>query len=307
MNLVDLQTFVHVAELGTLAAASQTLGIPKSTISRRIKRLEDELGVALVLRGGHRYRLTDEGGILHHRCSPALREIADVEATLGDFRVGPSGLLRITAPNDVAVSTQFAVLIEKYHRRYPGVHVEIQLTNRVVDLIEEGFDVALRPGPVRGPESGLMSRSLGASGMGLYAGTAYLAARGTPVSPEQLAEHRWILHTMMRQHSRRPESLAPWLPETANIYVSAHTVMCKLAVAGCGIALLPNVVATPDVEAGHLRALLPGLLKRTGRMRLVWPVTRYLSPRVRAFIDIAAEEMGPPSAVKPTGTGSTPP
>ncbi len=289
MNLVDLETFVRVAELGTMTAAAKALGIPKSTISRRITRLEDELGVALLQRGGRRSRLTDQGVLIHERCAPALREIADVETALGDLHAEPSGLLRLTTPHDIAMTPGFVRLIASYRRQNPKVRVEVDLSNRVVDLIEEGYDVALRPGGATTQGSGLMSRAVSRSTSGWYASPSYLSARGTPETLADLADHDLVLHAMMKRASYWTELLADTHVENPSIVVNDFTVIQTLTIAGAGIGIMPRFVATPEVEAGRLMPVLTELASAEGRLRLAWPQTRHMAPRVRAFIDLAVE------------------
>jgi len=291
MNLIDLETFVRVAELGTMSAAAKALGVPKSTVSRRISKLEDQLGVDLLVRGGRRFRLTDQGALIHERCGPALREISDVETALGDIQAEPTGTLRMTAPADVSLTPGFGRLISCYRRKYPKVTVELDLTNRVVDLIEEGFDVALRPATTEHSSSGLMSRSVGSSSAGWYASPAYLLERGTPQTDADLADHDRILHLMMKDRPWR-ERFEVIDPDTAAIFVNDFNTIRNLAVAGCGVAVMPCFVAMPAVAAGELTPVLSDFVRRDGILRLIWPASRHLAPRVRTFIDLAVETLG---------------
>ncbi|HVI01714.1 MAG TPA: LysR family transcriptional regulator, partial [Enhygromyxa sp.] len=163
MDLNDLASFVRVVELGTISAAAAAEGVPKSTISRRIARLEDELGVELLRRSARSFGLTEDGRMLHARSAAALQELADVERQLTQTDDIPRGRLVLTAPRDIAGSVAFAKLLAEYRSTYPDVRVEVRLERRYVDLIGEGVDVALRAhnGEIPG-DAGLLTRSLGA-------------------------------------------------------------------------------------------------------------------------------------------------
>ena len=189
----DLLTFVRVAETGSLAAAARDLKLPRSTVSRRIARLEDRLGVPLLSRSGRRVVLTDIGQRLHKRAAGPLRDLRDAERELVDAFDEPSGTLQIAAPHGIGETHWFSHLLTSYRQQHPGVVVNIKLTNRAVDLIGEGIDVALRLGVEEGQD--LLTRRLGEISAGVYASREYVAQHGSPADASALGDHICVSHT----------------------------------------------------------------------------------------------------------------
>jgi DNA-binding transcriptional LysR family regulator len=296
MNLNDLLTFVRVAETGSFTRVAGELGVPKSTVSRRVVRLEEALGLELIVRGPRGLHVTEHGAILRDRCSPALREIADVERAVVDAGEVPRGLLRVTAPKDLGTTLLFANLLGQFRSRYPEVTLELDLGTRRVDLVEEGFDVALRVHSDKLPDtSGLMMRQLGAVVGGLFASPAYLQRRSKPKKLSDLGKHecvcaggsrgpvRWRL---LRDESDEEVEIRPTPTMIANDYAFVLSAL----LAGTGVGLLPTFLAEPHVARGELVRVLPSARTAQGIVSLVWPATRHLSPRVRAFIDFMSEQ-----------------
>lgn len=210
MNLVDLDTFVRVAETGSMTAAAGQLGVPKSTVSRRVGRLEDALGLELLVRGARKVALTDHGRALADRSRDALRDIADVERSLTETATEPSGTLRVTAPIDIGRSRAGTDLFASFRARYPSVSLHVELTNRVVDLHEEGFDAALRPRALLSDSESLLGRRiLRAPGGGLYATSRYLAAHGTPRRWRDSSRPTRASPTRRRRSGTSPASGSP--------------------------------------------------------------------------------------------------
>lgn len=280
MNLNDLETFVLVAEVGTFAAAAQRLGVPKSTISRRVARLEEALGLALLNRSARSFVLSDDGQALYARCAPALRDISDVERDLADSRASPRGRIRVTASIDLGSTAYLAGLLAEYGRRYPGVEVALEVTNRLVDLLEEGIDLGFRthtaPLPSRDDR---IARRLSTITSGVYASPGYLERRGVPGDPAALDTHRTVLH------GRVPPAGWPTPALTADDY---RPVAAMLA-AGAGVGVLPDFVAAPHLEQGRLVRVPGDWALPSATLSLVWLRSRHLAPRIRAFIDLAVQ------------------
>ncbi|PRQ06947.1 LysR family transcriptional regulator [Enhygromyxa salina] len=295
MNLNDLASFVHVVELGTISAAAKAEGVPKSTISRRIARLEDELGVELLRRSARSFALTDDGRMLHARSVAAVQELSDVATRLHECSEVPRGTLVITAPPDIAGSAGFATLLTEYRRSCPEVRVEVRLESRVIDLQREGVDVALRghEGEIPG-EAGLMSRSLGSARGGFYASPRYLAVHGTPSTPAELSEHALVLHEIL---VGRPLTLASAVgAQTVKLSSPAFVLnefglAQRLIEAGAGIGMLAAAWARPSLAAGLIGEVLPGWSIHLGRMSLVWPASRQLAPSVRRFVTLVTQRL----------------
>ncbi len=298
MNLVDLETFVWVAELGSLTAAAKQLAVPKSTVSRRVARLENELQTALVHRTARAIVLTERGEQLATRSAPAFRELRHVEHTLFEHGDEPRGLLRITAPSDLGSSRFVNELLLGFRSRWPEVRLDIQLTERVVDLVHEGIDVALRPmGAHRSWRGdGLMTRSLGSMTAAVYGSPTYLDQNGSPVHPAELVEHHWITHHAWASRGSQPLThrgsgeVFQLNPESA-INTNHIDQVAALIAGGAGLGLLPSFLANALVQQGAIRPVLTDWDWPGGKLTAVWPASRHTSPRVRAFIDFVVTYM----------------
>ena len=278
MNLNDLATFLRVAEAGTYAGAARSLGVPKSTISRRVARLEGALGVALLHRSARSFELTDEARVLVDRCGPALKEIARVEQGLGPSE--PVGRLRMTVPIDLAGSAWFSALLASFVEAVPAVSLDTRVTNRRVDLLEEGIDLALRmhvdPLP---PRDDWVARTIFRGWYGLY------AAPG--IGPSGAIDSVADLHSArLLGHAAAWRSL--W-PRTPDVLADDFTPLCAMAVAGAGVVGLPDFLADPEVEAGRLVRVSVADPAWAHRYQLscLWLRTRHLAGRIRAFVDHA--------------------
>jgi DNA-binding transcriptional LysR family regulator len=295
MDLNDLASFVRVAELGTISAAAAALGVPKSTVTRRIARLEKQMGVELLRRSARSFAITDDGRLLHQRSSGAIRELMEAEKALSSSAETPHGRLVITAP-DFGRSEAFAELIVAYRVRCPDVAVELRLENRVVDLIDEGVDVGIRAHPNNIPGSGeLMARVFEMPPSGFYGSPDYIRRRGVPESPDELAEHDVVMHSSA---VGRPITLFGSEKQTTiTINTPAYQVndslfVRALAEFGAGLGSLPRFVASAAEQRGTLQRVLPEWSTRPLRISVVWPASRHLAPRVRAFVDLAQEFLG---------------
>jgi DNA-binding transcriptional LysR family regulator len=296
MNLNDLASFVRVVDLGTISAAAAAEGVPKSTISRRIARLEDELGVELLRRSARAFVLTEDGQLLHARSVAALQELVDIERQLTEVAEVPRGRLVVSGPRDIAGSDTIAKLFAEYRASYPAVDVEVRLEARYVDLIAENVDVALRAHGAEIPGgAGLMSRLIGASQGKLYTSPDYLARRGKPRSIAELAKHDLVLHKLM---SSRPLVMRSTNGDERTLDVGRVAfslddfgLIRRMVEVGAGIGLLAEPGIGSSLRAGNLVPVLPAWSMQLGRLSLVWPASRHLSPRVRSFVDLATRRL----------------
>ncbi|MES2638373.1 MAG: LysR family transcriptional regulator [Myxococcota bacterium] len=288
MGLSELETFIRVAETGSLTAAGRLLGVPTSTVSRRITRLEEDLGQQLVLRTARSLRLTDAGAAVHERCAQPLRDIEEVERALRDHDAEPRGDLRITAPADLGSTEPFVRLLTEFRVAWPHVHLLVDLTDRVVDLVAERVDVAVRAHltPLA-DRSSLMTRRVGSLVSSLFASRAYVDARGLPATPADLVHHACI--STNRGRGARTWPLRPRgggaeidLAIDPVIVVNDMNFVRHAIEAGAGIGMLPDFYS-----GAALVRVLPDWVFPTGHLSLVWPAGRTLSPRVRKFIDFA--------------------
>ena len=186
MDLNEIVVFARVVETRSFTAAAQQLGLPKSTVSRKIAQLEERLGVRLLQRTTRKLNLTEVGQAYYERCQRIVQDIAAAEQVVTDMQTAPRGLLRVTVPNDLG-STYLGALVADFLLAYPEIQVDLDLADRVVDLIEEGIDLGIRVGPL--VESTLIARKLGAVQMRMCASSEYVAKRGAPATIAELADH----------------------------------------------------------------------------------------------------------------------
>jgi DNA-binding transcriptional LysR family regulator len=292
-DLNDVLAFTHVADSGSFTRAAERLGWPKSSVSHRVARLEECLGARLLERSTRRLRLTDVGARFHEHARRVLQELDLAAATVASFRARPQGRLRVSASVVLGQALLPAMLAE-YAALYPEVELFVDLTNRRVDLLEEGFDLAIRAGEL--PDSSLVSRRLGSATARLYAAPAYLRLHGTPASAGDLGTHAlldnapavsaagWPLsHDDGREHG---------VPARFRLAANDALLLRELAATGAGIASLPAFVAAPAVAAGRLVPVLPGWATRRVDVHAVFPSHKSLSPALRAFVDLAVQRLG---------------
>jgi DNA-binding transcriptional LysR family regulator len=298
MNLTDLQTFSLVAETGTISAAALRLGVPKSTVSRRVRRLEDALGHELLRRSPRAVTLTEHGKVLHQRCATSLQELQAAATALAHADTEPAGTLRMTAVPWIGQSHHFVCCIRDYGLKYPKTTIDLDLTPRLVNLVEEGFDVGLRlhTGELPGSPT-LMARRLLRLRRAMYASPDYIEVMGAPATPEELTRHRIAAHSIVDargvQWYRNETPLGKPKPlPTPKWLVNDSAALERFALSGAGLALLPTIEGESGVARGQLVRVLPEYEQQGATASLVWPASRHLAPRVRAFIDHAVETMG---------------
>lgn len=286
MGLAEIETFLRVAEAGSLAKAARQLGLPTSTVSRRVARLEAELGEALLLRGARSLALTDAGNAIVTRCAGPLRDIDEAARAVRDHDDEPEGELRITAPSDLASTAPFVALIQGFRAAWPRVRVRLELGDRVVDLVAERVDVAFRAHLGRLPDSStLVARRVADLEGGVYASPAWVAAHGEPRTPADLRQLPCLAH------SRAGTSWTLTGPETVEVRVFPVIVANDLNFlrqameAGAGVGLFPSLFAGPG-----LVRLLPEWRTPAGGLSLLWPKGSY-APRVRRFVEHASRAL----------------
>ncbi|MEM1026302.1 MAG: LysR family transcriptional regulator [Myxococcota bacterium] len=289
INLNDLDTFERVARLGTLSAAAEELGVPKSTIGRHIARLEEAVKVALLHRGPRQVTLTESGVELEARSRRALLELRELSFGLAASR--PHGVLRLTVLPDLMASTRFASLLTEYCRAYPDVVLDIDANPRVANLITEGFDVAFRPATAQVDTDTLVVRRLASSDGRLFASRTYVERRGTVDRIEDLEEHDWVRVGSRRQMpfelslGGETRSLMPRVVA----YGSDVASVLSLLRAGLGIGAVPPIYLDDEVNRGTVVPLLPKWATARTHLLMVWPRQRFLLPQVRAFVDFIVE------------------
>lgn len=287
----QIALFVKVVELGGFTAAARELSVPKSTVSRQIARLEDRLGVRLLERTTRALRTTEAGRAYYERCARILADLQEAEDAITRHQVVPRGTLRITAPLTLGYLF-LGEVIASFLQAWPEVRVEVSLSDRRVDLIEEGFDLAIRAGTL--DDSSMIARRLGSTAFVCCASPDYLARRGAPRAPEDLADHECLLY----EYSA-PTGTWRLSPEVAVRVGSARLVsnngdlLRAAAVAGLGLTFAPRFIVGRDLRAGRLVPVLEEHVQATGGIWALYPANRHLSAKVRAFVDHAIAALGP--------------
>ncbi|WP_432822172.1 LysR family transcriptional regulator [Trichloromonas sp.] len=294
LNLNDMAVFTKVVEAGSFTGAARLLGLPKSTVSRKVAQLEEELGVRLLERTTRALKLTEIGATYFENCLRIVSEAEEANLSVARMRATPRGRLRITAPTEFG-SLYLGEVVAEYLRRYPQVQIEVELGNRVVDLIEEGFDLALRAGVL--PDSSLMARKLASESVFICASPAYLAAKGKPQTPDDLSGHEMILSPASPRSHLKLLSEQGEMTSVAirgNLRVNSLAMARDAAVAGQGLVALPEMICWEDLQKGRLLIALEGWAPPGSGIHAVYPSPRHLSAKVKSFIDFLQEKLTPP-------------
>jgi DNA-binding transcriptional LysR family regulator len=288
----SVRVFVQVVESKTFRGAARTLGMPKSTVSFRVAALEDQLGERLLERTTRRLRLTEAGALYHRQARSALETLQEAERTLSERKAGPSGRLRVTATLEGGQFV-FAPLFAEYARRYPSVELDVMLTDRHLDLIEEGIDVAIRSGPL--PDSSFMARRIPPLGaMRCIASPLYLKTRGTPRRPGDLGRHDCLVMTSQSEPcvwKFEVEGKVTTVRVKPRAQANSFVVLAEFAKAGLGIARMPAIIASEGIAGGALTFVLDAFQsKAPARLHAIYPSARHLSSKVRALLELLEEQ-----------------
>lgn len=287
MDLRSLLIFVQVVRSGSFSGAARTLDMQRSGVSRKVAELEEHLGARLLQRTTRTLHLTDEGRIFYDHCVRALAELEEAEEALAGMHGTPRGLLRVTAPLSFGF---LGPLVGEFLEQNPEVQIELLCTDRIVDLVEEGFDVAIRAG--RLPDTSLIARRLGDLPRYVVASPRYLEGRALPHRPEDLDDHTclsfgapratWKLVSREREVEVKVEG---------RLAVNDYEVLREATLAGAGVAMLPDLDCIEAIRAGKLERLLPEWTSEETPIHVLYPSTRHLSARVKAFVEFMQERM----------------
>ncbi|MFJ3485500.1 LysR substrate-binding domain-containing protein [Pseudomonas sp. NPDC090202] len=286
----DITAFVASVKAGSFTSAADTLGLTRSAVGKSIVRLESRMGVRLLNRTTRKLSLTDEGRVAYERWRQILEDLDEVESTMARRREKPTGTLKLTAPLSFG-QRHILPLLEVYLKQWPELRANIWFTDRFVDLVEEGVDIALRIGQIN-DNSQLLTRTVGWQQYCVCASPDYLARRGVPVTPEDLTGHDTIAllsgeHSIAWQFHSAAGAFTHDQPGRLNI--DSSEAAREAALSGFGLIRLPTYITGNDLRAGTLVEVLEDFRAPADPIRIVYPSKRHLSPRVRIFIDLLVQ------------------
>jgi DNA-binding transcriptional LysR family regulator len=293
-NLNDIAAFVSSVNAGSFTSAAKQLGLTRSAVGKSVVRLETRLQVRLLNRTTRSLSLTDDGQVLYDRCVGVLQDLDDVEDALAFRRTTPSGRLRISLP--VALGRLHVLPhIESCLEQWPMLSIDATFSDRLVDLIDEGFDLAIRIGPPK-EDSRLLTRTVAYQQMITCASPKYLARYAEPKTPNDLAGHECL-------HFVAGGRLLPWnfrvgaegvaIVQAGRLQMDSAEALHRSAIAGLGIATLPSYVVNDELRTGKLIQLLADYAEAAEPIRAIYPSKRHLSPKIRLFIDKLVEAWSP--------------
>jgi DNA-binding transcriptional LysR family regulator len=294
-KLTGMAVFARVVDAGSFTAAAIQLGMSKSAVSKAIAALEDRLGARLLNRTTRRLALTEVGRAFYQRCARIVAEAEEAELAVTHLQVAPRGTLRVNAP--VSFGTlHLGPALADFLARYPELKVEIELTDRFVDLLEEGYDVAVRIASAL-PDSSLVARRITVNEAVVCASPTYWRRHGRPRAPQDLTRHACITYA----YNPNPHEWAFLDPDgrplTVRVDGPLHTnngdAALHAALAGLAVVRLPRFICAPDLAAGRLEAVLDDALPPPNGIYAIYPHSRHLSAKVRAFVDFLLERFGP--------------
>lgn len=289
-DLGSLSVFVRVVEQRSLTSAARSLDVTTSSISKRIAKLEERLGVRLLERTTRRVRLTEAGQGFYERCIAILRAVEDAEAAVTSIGGEPRGTLRVSVPV-IFGERHLAPLLPSLLERHPHLRLDVSLSDRFVSLVEEGYDVAVRIGKLA--DSTLKVKTLATIREWVVASPSYLERRGVPRTPADLADHDCIRYSLLpaqREWRFRRGKRVETPPVGGRLMMSHGGAICEAAIAGAGIARLPSFIADEAIASGALRTVLDEWTSE-GQVVAVYPAGRQPQPKVQAFVRFLASRL----------------
>jgi DNA-binding transcriptional LysR family regulator len=292
-RLEDLVIFTRAAKLGSLSAAARDLGLSAAVVSKRLIHLEQRLGVRLVNRTTRSLSLTDEGAGYYDQCVRLLAQMEEAETAVTQGHAQPVGTLRATIPASFG-RLHIAPLLPAFMQRYPSLRLHLHLSDGTVDLVEDGYDVAVRISDLK--DSTLVARPLATDRRVVVASPEYLARHGAPRTPADLAQHNCLLfaNPLPQDHWRfvGPDGGEHRVQVAGNLETNNCEALRETVLAGVGIALRPTWDVGRDVRSGAVRVLLPGYTPHSVAIQAVYPSRRHLSAKVRVFVEFLRAQFG---------------
>ena len=294
MDLNEILVFTQVVQSGSFTQAAKRLEMPNSTVSSKIASLERRLGVTLIQRTTRKLTVTSAGLDYFRHCLEGLERLKTAESEIAAVQGEPQGLLRITAPVELGNGTILAELISRFSARYPKVTIEALLTDRFVDLLGEGVDVAIRAGTLA--DSSLIAKKIGMSFFAAFASPKYLKTRGTPTHPRELRApaHECMRFTPLDESIwifQGPRGATVKVPVSGRVQTNDLGLVKSLTLLGEGLSLLPTTNCLQEVRSGKLIRVLPQWRTPSEPMHFVYPAQRFVSPKLKAFMDASLEPL----------------
>lgn len=290
---MSLRIFCMVAELKSFAAAGKRLNQSTAMVSKHVMRLESRLGTRLFNRTSRHVSLTESGTLYFSQAKQVLEGLDEVEAAISNVAVTPRGTLKLSAPVWTA-SPCFVRMLAEYHQRYPDVSLDMDLSGRIVNLVDEGFDLALRATVRDNLDPGLIARPLMKVAFILMAAPAYLTRTGRPRSIADLHGHALLRYKNISESLSLPGPEGQQKITFRTVMVSENETLLQLAaLAGMGLVFLPRWIAEADLAAGRLETVLAEEVCLPTTLHAVYPSRKYLSAKVRTFIDFLAAQTAP--------------
>ena len=289
-KLACMLVFVKAVETGSISAAAEELDLSSQLAGKQLRALEQGLGIKLLTRTTRKQSLTDGGRIFYDHAKNILAEMAAAEALIAETRATPRGRLRISAPITFG-SHALAPELPDYLKRHPEISLDLSLTNRTVDLVEEGFDVVFRTGDL--PDSGLLARRLAPLRLVVCAAPAYLRSAEKLVQPEDLQRHECLIfaHTSLRtQWSFEGPQGRVTVPVAGRFSTDSGEALRAAAVAGMGVLLQPHELVAEEISAGRLVRLLPEYEPPARPLHALYAPDRRMTPKLRSFLDFAVQK-----------------
>ncbi|MES9944748.1 MAG: LysR substrate-binding domain-containing protein [Candidatus Thiodiazotropha sp.] len=287
------ETFAAVVEKGSFTAAAEVLGVSKSVVSKQVSHLERHLGVQLLQRTTRRLHLTQAGEVFASYTQRIMSEVREAEQSVLPLQSEPQGRLRISAPESLAMSLLPEVLLD-FQQRFPQLELEIHITGRFIDLVEEGIDVALRVGELE--DSSLVARLLMPCGFHACASPEYLKKHGSPAHPEELSKHNCLIYSQGLQSGgwffKDEKGEGIHTKVEGNLRSDTGNLLMSAALNGNGIFIAPTYMVASALKEGRLETILDDYAPTTTGLYAVYPYSKLVSTKVRAFVDYLVEAWG---------------
>ncbi|MFS8173043.1 LysR family transcriptional regulator [Vreelandella titanicae] len=289
--LSGIDYFVQAAETRSFSEAGRNLGVSSSAVGKSVARLEARLGVRLLHRSTRSITLTAEGRLFLERCRRILCEVEAAELELSEIHKEPKGKLHVSLP---LVGSLVMPVLTSFMHQYPLIELDVDFSDRMVDVVEEGFDAVIRTGEPT--DSRLMSRSLGTYRLLLVASPDYISKYGKPKTPAELIDHACLQHKFPSTGKYEAWPLIRTDTESepmihAAMVCNTSEALLAVAISGLGIACLPDFMVRESINRGELTTLLDDYIEHQGAFRMLWPTSKYMAPKLRVFIDFMAEEL----------------